>query len=134
MRQNAVSTAKASADAAIKTLADTQAESNRLNSLVENVKQAKTNSTEAETVASTAQTEADEAAHAVAAAEAIVAQQQQAADDANEFLQAAKSIDTSSAYADGIADTRFSQLNQLYAEARDAQAAADAAKQKLEAE
>lgn len=133
LRQNAVAAAKASADAASKTLTDAQDESNRLNSLVENVKQAKTNSTEAETAAVTAQTEADEAAHAVAAAEATVAQQQQAADDANEFLQAAKSIDASSAYANGIADTRFSQLNQLYAKARNAQAAADAAKQELEA-
>ena len=133
LRQNAVATAKACADAASKTLTDAQDESNRLNSLVENVKQAKTNSTEAETAAATAQTETDEAALAVAVAEATVAQQQQAADDANKFLQAAKSIDTSSAYANGIADMRFNQLNQLYAEARNAQAAADTAKQELEA-
>lgn len=83
--------------------------------------------------ANNAKAELDTANQAIHAAEATVTQREQENAALADTLAAIKAIDANDAYENGIADTRFSELDALYAAARKAQAEADAAKQQLDA-
>ena len=114
-------------------LLSAQGEFARLNGLVLAVEQAQDEADNASTSAADAKLELDAANAAIPAAEAAVAQREQKSTAFADALAAVKAINANDAYENGITDTRFADLDALYAAAREAQTKADAAKAELEA-
>lgn len=114
-------------------LLSAQGEFARLNCLALAVEQAQDEADNASTSAADAKLELDTANAAIPAAEAAVSQREQESAALADTLAAAKAINANDAYESGIADTRFADLDALYAAAREAQSKADAAKAVLEA-
>lgn len=114
-------------------LLSAQGEFTRLNGLVLAVEQAQDKADNASTSAADAKLELDTANTAIPAAEATVAQREQESAAFADTLAAVEAINANDAYESGITDTRFADLDALYAAAREAQTKADAAKAELEA-
>lgn len=114
-------------------LLSAQGEFTRLNSLTFAVQQAQGEADNAASSANEAKTELDAANEAISAAETAVSQREQESAALADTLAAAKAINANDAYESGITDTRFADLDALYAAAREAESKADAAKAELEA-
>lgn len=131
--QSTVDSANQQLSGANQALADAQDKNTRLTGAVSAVESAQNEVNAAAAAANQAKDEASTAAEAIPAAEKAIAQRQQDLSDASAVLTALKAINADDAFANGIDDTQFSDLDALYAAARQAQAEADKAKAALDA-
>ena len=132
-KQNTVTSANQQLSGANQALSAAQDENARLASLTTAVESAQAEADAAAAAVNQAKYDADAATKAIPAAESVIAQCQQEFANASDMLASLEAIDENDAFASGIGDARFSNLDALYAAARQAQAEADQAKAALDA-